>query len=403
MTALMHLYPGQITELNTAFNLFCAQWGADDAGHRFGRAVAQAVLALRREDGADPDPDRTVAEHRDSTAPGHHREDPLNAGQGVLGPRYGFVKPFAITAFHPLAPFPAVGPGLYLADLIEVAANGAAAGASTRSPDQTVQALFWAYDGAEKIGTPPRLYNQILRTVAKTKLLNTEQMARLFMLANVAMGDAGVLAWFYKYHYDLWRPVVGIREHGSGMGPAALAGSPGLSANCNPFWKPLGAPRTNTTAPGTVASFTPPFPAYPSGHATFGAAAFQVARLMLVSLGKATIAADGKDDIAFDLVSDEMDGSSQDPDRTLRTRHLRHFSGLHEAMYENSVSRMFLGVHWRFDGTTGHDAVAMLANAASDNIGGVPLGLAVANDLLAQTNVRPSGPGVQAPPFDATV
>jgi vanadium chloroperoxidase len=72
-----------------------------------------------------------------------------------------------------------------------------------------------------------------------------------------------------------------------------------------PFWHPLGAPKTNVTDE-RIRSFTPPFPAYPSGHATFGAAGFHAARLYLQSIGKATINADGSDNLAFNLVSDEL-------------------------------------------------------------------------------------------------
>lgn len=408
---LLHLYPGHATEINQQFREFCAMWGTNAAAHRFGSAVGQAVINLRKDDGANPDPDSAIADYMDSAAPGRHREDPLNGGQGFLGPRYGLVRPFAISKFHLLAPNPPLGSAAYLADLNEVAAKGAAADTNghTRSVDETVVGLYWAYDGPQRIGTPPRQYNQVLRTIAVDKGLSTEQMARLFLLANLAMGDAGIQAWFYKYHYDLWRPVVGIREHDSSMGPGALAGSNPVAPPCNPFWRPLGAPRTNTretAQTGPVPSFTPPFPAYPSGHATFGAAAFHVARLYLRSIGKATIAADGSDNVAFQFVSEELDGSSFDPDGNVRPRHMRRFVGLHQAIYENAVSRVFLGVHWRFDGTTGHSPVQMLANAASDNIGGVPLGLAIANDLFSQASatagLAPSGPDAAAPAFDAT-
>ena len=37
---------------------------------------------------------------------------------------------------------------------------------------------------------------------------------------------------------------------------------------------PLGAPASNLNGP----NFTPPFPAYPSGHAVFGGALFQTLR-----------------------------------------------------------------------------------------------------------------------------
>ena len=399
-SALLHLYPAQSANVNARFDDFCARWGADDAAHRYGRAVAAAVVDLRRDDGAD----RAVPDHVESPAPGRHREDPLNRNQSFLGPRYGYVRPFAISSFHPLASHPPLGSAGYAADFAEVTARGAASGSGglARTADQTVQGLFWAYDGAEQIGTPPRLYNQVLREVVRTRGLTHEQTLRLFFLANLAMGDAGILAWYHKYHYDFWRPVVGIREHGAGMGPGAQTGINPLAGGCDPFWRPLGAPLSNTVG-AAMPSFTPPFPAYPSGHATFGAAAFGVARLYLQQRGLAQIDADGRDNIAFSFVSDELNGRSVDPDGTLRTRHLRSFEGLHQAIYENSVSRVFLGVHWRFDGTTGQDAVSMLQ--AADNVGGVPLGLAIARDIAGQAaigNLRPSDSGVQAPVFDAT-
>jgi hypothetical protein len=42
-------------------------------------------------------------------------------------------------------------------------------------------------------------------------------------------------------------------------------------------WTPLGAPNTNRKKPG----ITPAFPAYTSGHATFGTAVLEVVRLAL--------------------------------------------------------------------------------------------------------------------------
>ena len=38
-------------------------------------------------------------------------------------------------------------------------------------------------------------------------------------LLNVAMADAGIAGWESKFFYDVWRPVTGIREVGSGHRP----------------------------------------------------------------------------------------------------------------------------------------------------------------------------------------
>jgi ABC-type molybdate transport system substrate-binding protein len=75
------------------------------------------------------------------------------------------------------------------------------------------------------------------------------------------MADAGIASWNAKYEYDFWRPVTGIRD-------GANDGNPDTVGDVN--WTPLGAPATNGTGDGV--NFTPPFPSYTSGHATFGGA-----------------------------------------------------------------------------------------------------------------------------------
>ena len=99
-----------------------------------------------------------------------------------------------------------------------------------RTPDQTVIGLYWGYDGAAEIGTPPRLYNQIIRRVARAKQNTVAQNARLFAFVNVAMADAAILAWDQKYIHNFWRPVLGIREHDRSMGPTTAPRPPAISA-----------------------------------------------------------------------------------------------------------------------------------------------------------------------------
>jgi hypothetical protein len=128
-----------------------------------------------------------------------------------------------------------------------------------------------------------------------------------------------------------------------------------------------------------VKNFTPPFPAYPSGHATFGAAAFHVTRLFYgVAAGDRA-----KDDLFDNLefVSEECNGINRDNNGAVRPRHARSFEdGLWQMIEENGRSRVYLGVHFVFD------AFAVHNNGKPDfsqNIGGVPLGLNIAEDLFA--------------------
>jgi vanadium chloroperoxidase len=243
---------------------------------------------------------------------------------------------------------------------------------SRRTPEETLIGIYWGYDGASGLGTPPRLYNQIVRKVALAQANTPEKNARLFALVNVVMADAGILAWDQKYIHDLWRPVVGVREEHGSMGPTGSAsGDP--FGECDPCWLPLGAPSTNSTAK----NFTPPFPAYPSGHATFGAAAFHVTRLFYGTRSGSTRPDAYFRDLTF--VSDEWNGANVDNGGAVRPRHARSFAGgLWQMIEENGLSRVYLGVHWVFD------AFSVDKKGQPDlgkNVGGVPLGLAIAEDV----------------------
>jgi len=351
-------------------------------GHEFGVRVAQEMLDDRKDDPGSGD-DGYAA----SMARGAHRPDPDNPDQGFHAPFYGArSKLFAARKRHGLAkpPQPSIAPpDAYTKALEEVRRKGIApelmgtlpTSSSRRTVDETLIGVYWAYDGAVGLGTPPRLYNQIVRKLAEKNSNTLEANARLFALVNTAMADAGILSWDQKYIHDLWRPVVGIREHDPSMGPAAGKGVSNIDDESQPDWLPLGAPSSNSTGKKNA---TPPFPAYPSGHATFGAAALHVTRLFYgVAVG------DRKKDTLVDglvFVSDEHNGVNKDNKGTVRPRHVRDFNdGLWQMIVENGRSRVDLGVHWVFDAfavdSTGKPDL-------SENVGGVPLGLTIAEDIF---------------------
>jgi hypothetical protein len=353
-------------------------------GTTFGKQVAAALLADRASD-----PSASDAGYAPPVHAAAHQRDPDNA-QGFHAPFYGAMsKCFAVSARHGLTPPPLPGDPAYTSALKEVRGKGISPelmgtvpnGYPRRNVSETLIGLYWGYDGAKGLGTPPRLYNQIVRELAMARGNSPAQNARLFALLNTAMADAGILAWDQKYFHNLWRPVVGIRQHDPSLGPLAVAGNL-VDADCDAGWLPLGAPKTNE--PG-IKNFTPPFPAYPSGHATFGAAAFHITRLFF-GVAKGNTDADNLFD-GLSFVSDELNGANTDNRGALRPRHLRGFpAGLWQMIEENGRSRVYLGVHWVFD------AFAVDGNNQVDltrNVGGVPLGLKIAEDIFGAS--RESG------------
>lgn len=437
---LTALFPSQ----SARFNLKLASGDTSSLGRSFGQDVALAILADRQNDPATMDKPFNFSM---PLPPGLHRPDPDEPSETLHAPDYGAnARGFGITQRHTIAPPPYrnnAGTSYlpeYEAALREVRGKGIAPqllatlrgvnGVQGRTMDESVAGVFWGYDGARELGTPPRLYNQIVRRVAVAKNNTTAHNARLFALVNVALADAGILAWAEKYRHNFWRPVIGVREHDESLGPEAPQAKQNLDNDGDPFWLPLGAPSTNSTLPpitagqagmpGTVSNpillganrtvansttmgkdTTPNFPAYPSGHATFGAAALHITRLFYGPQGIGAGGAEagqapedqGPDTLfnGLDLISDEFNGINRDSRGTTRSRHRRSFEkGLWGMIVENARSRIFLGVHWSFDAFAvkqdqkegskddGRERVPDL----TENIGGVPLGLNIAEDIF---------------------
>ncbi len=371
VTALKAMYPRYGSFIDDAHS------GASNAAFAYGATIAGAILDMRAADGSTV---MVTAPQNETLAYGQHRADPFAPNQPRLGLVWGDVTRFTGPDHQALAPYPGQGSmplvddPAYREDYEEVVRYGAA-DRRDRTAEQERVGVYWGYDGVMNLGVPPRMYNQIARVVVADKALSVAKSAELFAQLNVAMADAGIDAWHWKYHYDLWRPVVGIRAENSPDG--------------DPFWAPLGAPQTNAS-PGRY-TLTPPFPAYPSGHATFGAALFQTLRLALgtapdpITLADVLLEEDGPGDTinneVFTFVSDELDGISIDPNGSVRQHSPVTYPNYARAIWENSVSRIYLGVHWRFDG---------IPRTPAQNVGGVPLGLKIAEESHALFNSSPS-------------
>lgn len=363
---LVSVYPKQAAVFDTDLTDWLAQipnGPSENMGIALGKLVAKACVKSRANDGSNammsytPQPAGTL---------GHHQVDPLHPNQGFLGPDWGDVTPFGmanVNNFNIPAP-PALTSQAYTDAYNQVMSLGSA-NSTTRTQDQTNTGIFWAYDGTPGLGTPPRLYNEIAQTIANQQHNTEYQNARMFALINVAMADAGIACWNMKFTYDFWRPIIAIRD-GANDGNPNTAGDPN--------WTPLGAPASNGAGDGV--NFTPPFPSYASGHATFGGALFQTLANFY-----------GTDNITFSISSDEFNGVNKNGDGSPRpVIGPRTFTKFSDAAEENAMSRIYLGIHWIFDATSGIAQGDKIANFDFNHIlqpiqHGMPV--AVGNSTLA--------------------
>lgn len=340
---LIALFPSQRASFESHYENDLKQL-PDDAitarGLEVGARAAARALAERNDDGSS-DLDQNVP-YRFSQEPGAWRRDPLNPTQEPLGANWFKVSPFVLksaTQFRS-APPPALDSVQYAEEFAEVFRLGGD-GITTpteRTEDQTFAGLFWAYDGTPSLCAPPRLYNQITLQIASDQgIVDDLELTRLLALVNVSMADAGITSWETKYYYNLWRPITAIREADEGTGPSGKGDGNPLTFG-DPEWSPLGAPASNLSDN----NFSPPFPAYVSGHATFGGALFQSIRNYF-----------GTDNISFTFVSDELNGQTLDNNGNVRPYRPRSYANLKEAELENAMSRIYLGIHFRSDAIEG--------------------------------------------------
>jgi hypothetical protein len=271
------------------------------AGIALGNTVGAAILALRANDGAN-----AVVPYTPGTQPGDWRPTPP-ANAPAAAPQWGSITPWAMsspTQFrNPNGP-PALNSPDFTAAFNKVKEIGSAT-STTRTQEQSDIALYWA--GATGTSTPVGHWNRIAQSVAESQGNTLEQNARLFALVGIAQADAFIACWDNKYHYNDWRPVTAIRA-------AETDGNPDTVAD--PNWS----------------SFipTPNHPSYLSGHSSMSGASSAVLAGVF-----------GTDNISFTA---SAEGVSV-PDRT--------FASFSLASEEAAVSRLYGGIHWKYDNDDG--------------------------------------------------
>ena len=294
---ILALFPAQQTSLDSLLSVCLADISVGkDKGITLGKSVAKAMLDKRTGDGAST----AQFPYTPGTLPGEYRPTPPFDGPPFNGlvvlPGWGKVKPFGVQTsdqFRAPAPY-AINSDAYTADYNEIKTMGCM-NCTARSADQTQIGIFW-------LDNVPLSWNRIARNAIIQEKLGGWKAARLLGLLQMAEADANISAFDGKYFYKFWRPITAVRL-------GETDGNPNTAGDAT--WNLLAPP-------------TPPVPDYPSNHATDGGAAAEIMKNFFKT-----------DNFAFTCTSNALPGVT------------RSFTNFSDAAREVSLSRIYVGFHFR--------------------------------------------------------
>lgn len=274
------------------------------ASATFGRQVAQAVVDWSKNDGGHEGFNRNFpATYTVPVGAGHWL--PTENGLTVpMQPYWGQNRTFV--AANNALPMPRPLPvstdvtSQYYAQYLEVYARNR----SLSDADKAI-AVWWADDPGETFTPPGHSYN-LARIAARAAGADLGKTAETLARVGLTVADAFILCWRCKYTYLNERPYTFVRR--------------AIDPNWVPFWP------------------APPFPGFPSGHATQSAAAATV----LTALYGDT----------FAFTDDSHVGRARDTKRNVGFT-ARSFRSFWEAAEESALSRFLGGIHTRQDNETG--------------------------------------------------
>ena len=337
--------------LDTSTNLLTA------AG--IGNTAAAAVIAARRQDGANQYGDLRPGAYADYTfyTPGNapmpfclpstvgpcalniadpYRWQPLinnlGATQSFVAPHWGRVRPFALSsgAQFDNRPEIAAGPNYlqspahYQADINEILAYS-----RQLTAQQKLIVEYWADGPASEL--PPGHWSLFAQHVSKRDAHGIDQDVKMFFAMQNASFDAGIVAWHLKRKYDGVRPITGVRYFKQGL-PVLAWGGPGrpIETIDGGKWSPYN--------PGS--NLTPAFPGYVSGHSTFSAASATILRSFT-----------GSDNFGFATTLPADFGRVEPGVPAIPTT--LHYASFSAAVSQAGLSRLYAGIHFADDNTGG--------------------------------------------------
>jgi hypothetical protein len=292
--------------------------GFERHGAAIGARVAAEILAWRQNDGWIVSP---IPPYSEPPLPGRWQPTPPAFApaaftQALTAAPLAMASP---TQFLP-APPPILTSAVYATDFNEVKLVGKS-DSLTRTSEQTATARLWASVAASGTGSAThfsQIWQNIARDISQERGMTLVETARLFALMNVSIHDALQTTMASKFVYGLWRPVTAIRQADTDLNAA-------------------------TEPDGTWSSLlgTPPYPSYAGNMATIGASAATVIALAI-----------GTDDIEVRATWKQSNG----PDVT------HTYNSLSEVAVEQADSRIWGGIHYRFDNVAGQSAGTAVAD-----------------------------------------
>lgn len=304
-TVLSHYFPDQKVFLDSALTSSISQIKEDGIsnGQSIGSAAANDIIALRANDGSNPNMNYTSPSN---TGVGVYCATPPAFAPGI-NQQWANLKPFLLTEskqFRP-APPPSVGSADYNTALAMVKDLGSATSTS-RTSEQTHIGQFYKQDVELTV-------NEVARLLAQSNKSTLEETALVFALTDIAEADARIAVWDAKYFYLFWRPVTALN-----------ANADGSVGNNYADWSPLIS--------------TPTHPCYPSGHTATVTAGFEVLKKFYGDNNTLTL------------------------HTTTAGEDARIIKSLSIGEAENADSRIYVGVHFTFDNTASHKIGQQVAN-----------------------------------------
>jgi membrane-associated phospholipid phosphatase len=222
-----------------------------------GDAAANALIALRANDGSSPPQFKTPG----PPVPGEWQATVscpiVNGVASGIALQWQNVTPFGIRNAKDflLDPPPALWSNEYAKTYNEVMTVGSL-DSTERPPDRSDVATYYAAT------SPTQAFNQAARQIAQEQRRSLSENARALALINMAISDSLVAAFFNKYQYNFWRPETAIHA-GDTDG--------NRKTDPDPNWLPF--------------IVTPCFPSYPSNHGSAANAAAAVMRRLYGEAG----------------------------------------------------------------------------------------------------------------------